>query len=64
MIMSKAIFKFNSGNLALLCSNCSVIIKEGCEFTNKEMNACLGKVKLKAQYCEKCQSIINNKFTK
>ena len=62
--MSKAIFKFNNGNGALLCNKCSVIIKEGWEFDKKEMDAYLGKKKLKSQYCEKCQSIINKRTDK
>ena len=35
--MEKAIVKFNGGNLALLCSGCSVIIKTGVDFTPEEM---------------------------
>ena len=50
----KAIFKFNNGNGALLCSGCSVIIKEGYEFTNEEKKAYFCKGKLDAQYCDKC----------
>lgn len=36
----KAIFKWNSGNLALICSKCSKIIKEGKDFTEEEVKAC------------------------
>lgn len=52
--MKKAIFKFNNGNDALLCSKCHTILKVGYEFTEKEKKAIKGEVKLKAQYCEKC----------
>ena len=52
---NKAKFKYNSGNLALLCSKCSVIIKEGYEFTKEEMLSCQGKKYLKPQYCDKCK---------
>lgn len=53
--MKKARFKFNNGNLALLCSKCSVIIKEGYQFTEDELKACKGEKYLKPQYCEKCK---------
>jgi hypothetical protein len=53
-VKNKAQFKFNSGNLALLCSNCSVIIKTGKDFTRDEMMACDGIKYLKPQYCTKC----------
>jgi hypothetical protein len=57
---NKAIIKWNNGNLALLCSNCSVIIKTGYSFTKDELDAVKGKFKLKAQYCEKCNNIRND----
>ena len=53
---NKAIFKFNSGHLALLCSKCSKIIKEGKDFTIEEMRACQGKLYLEPKYCEQCKS--------
>jgi hypothetical protein len=43
--MEKAIVKFNGGNLALLCSGCSVIIKTGVEFTQEELDYVLEKSK-------------------
>lgn len=52
----KAIFKFNSGNGALLCSKCNIIIKIGWDFNEEEKQAMKGKIKLPAQYCEKCKS--------
>jgi hypothetical protein len=52
---NKAIFKFNGGQLALLCSKCSVIIKIGSEFNEKEKTAVKGKVYLQPQYCDKCK---------
>jgi hypothetical protein len=53
--MDKAIIKFNGGNLAILCSGCSVIIKTGVDFTLEEMEFVLIKDKhLEPQYCEKC----------
>jgi hypothetical protein len=54
MKKEKAIFKLNSGNLALLCSGCHKIIKVGYEFTKDEHKACKGKAYLPKQYCEKC----------
>jgi len=53
--MNKAIFKFNNGKGALLCSKCRTIIKEGKDFTEKENKAVLGEIELKSQYCNKCQ---------
>ena len=49
---NKAIFKYNSGLLALLCSECRTIIKTGIEFTDKERKACNDEVYLEPQYCE------------
>ena len=53
----KAIIKFNNGNLALLCSNCRVIIKTGKEFTKEELDLTLGSDKnmLLPQYCDDCK---------
>lgn len=39
---NKAKFKFNNGNLAIICSRCAKIIKVGYEFTELEMMACSG----------------------
>lgn len=50
----KAKFKFNGGNGALLCSRCSIIIKEGKYFTEEEWQAVRGEKKLPPQYCDKC----------
>lgn len=52
--IKKAVFKFNGGNLALLCSKCSVIIKEGRDFNNIELLCSKGLGELEACYCEKC----------
>ena len=59
--MKKAIFKFNNGNGALLCSKCRTILKVGYEFTEEERKAMKGEVKLKAQYCDKCKEKKNIK---
>jgi hypothetical protein len=54
--MEKAIIKFNGGNLALLCSGCSVIIKTGVDFTQKELDFVFEKGEpLEPQYCDKCK---------
>lgn len=55
MNRNDAIFKFNSGMGAILCSKCRIIIKVGSEFTELEELAMRGEVELKAQYCEKCK---------
>jgi hypothetical protein len=56
--MDKAIVKFNNGNLALLCSDCKVIIKTGKDFTKEELELTMGsdKNRLPAQYCEQCKT--------
>lgn len=53
---SRARFKFNSGNGAMLCSKCNVIIKTGRDFTEKEWEALRGETYLPPQYCEKCKN--------
>jgi hypothetical protein len=58
--MDKAIIKFNGGNLALLCSGCSAIIKTGKDFTPEEMEFALSSKHLEPQYCEKCKSKQND----
>lgn len=55
-MMDKAIFKFNNGNGALLCSKCSVIIKVGKDFNRIERLASTGKYYLEAQYCKTCKN--------
>ena len=56
MEKEKAIIKFNGGNLAMLCSNCRVIIKTGKDFTPEEMEFALSSKHLEPQYCEKCKN--------
>ena len=55
MAKEYAIFKFNGGLGALLCSKCKVIIKTGKDFTEEEKKAIKGYIKLPPQYCEKCK---------
>jgi hypothetical protein len=50
-----AIVKFNNGNLAILCSNCRVIIKTGIDFSKEELLFIKGEAELPPQYCENCQ---------
>ena len=50
-----AVVKFNSGNGAILCSKCSVIIKEGHEFTDLENEFIKGIITYLPEYfCEEC----------
>ena len=49
MEKKKAIFKFNSGHGALLCSKCKVIIKTGKDFTEEEIKAIKGKIDMPPQ---------------
>jgi len=53
--MCKAIYKFNGGMGALLCSNCYVIIRQGSELTNEDLSAMKGELKVAPQYCDKCK---------
>lgn len=50
----KAIFKFNNGIGALLCSKCTTIIKTGKDYSELEKLASKGKKYLSPQYCNKC----------
>ncbi len=52
----KAIFKFNNGNGALLCSKCRTIIKIGKDFDDLELKAIKGEVEMPPQYCDKCKT--------
>jgi hypothetical protein len=54
--MEKAIFKFNNGNGALLCSKCRTIIKIGKDFDDLELKAIRGKIDVPSQYCDKCKN--------
>jgi hypothetical protein len=61
---NRANFKFNGGLGALLCSECSVIIKTGRDFTEEETQGILGKLELPAQFCQNCKDkehLANNK---
>lgn len=52
----KAIIKYNSGMLALLCSSCRVIIKTGNQFNEQEKNAAKGEQVLPPVYCDECKN--------
>lgn len=54
--MDKAIIKFNGGALALLCSKCRAIIKEGKDFSFQEKQFVQGDMYLPPQYCDKCMN--------
>jgi hypothetical protein len=53
----KAIFKYNGGLGALLCSKCRVIIRTSRYFTEEEIKAIKGKVDMPPQYCKQCNKI-------
>lgn len=55
-----AIFKYNSGAGALLCSKCAVIIKTGREFTEQEWQAARGEIELPSQLCSGCEKELND----
>lgn len=56
MEKERAIIKYNGGNLAILCSNCSVLIKVGYQMTPDEISAMRGEKHLDPQYCTDCKS--------
>lgn len=55
----KAKFKTVKGVTMLLCSHCSQIIKEGKYFTDEEIKASKGELKLQPQYCDECEEKLN-----
>lgn len=55
--MEKALFKYNSGHGALLCSDCRKILKTGWEFNEEELAAIKGHAHLPPQYCLRCKLI-------
>jgi hypothetical protein len=58
----RAILKFNGGNLALLCSDCSVIMKVGYEFNEQEKKFAKGEIdNLVPLFCQKCINKNKNK---
>lgn len=52
----KAIFKWNNGLGALLCSSCRVIIKTGKDFTDEEVHAIAIDIPMPPQYCSNCKT--------
>lgn len=48
------IVKFNGGKLAMLCSTCRTIIKEGKDFTFEEKKIVLELKTSPERYCETC----------
>lgn len=53
--MEKAIFKFNGGLGALLCTGCRTIIKTGSEMSQFEKDAMMGKQEMLPKFCVKCR---------
>ena len=54
--MEKAIFKFNGGLGALLCSGCRKILRIAKYFSEEELKGIRGELDydLPPQYCEQC----------
>ena len=50
--------KYNSGQGAILCSDCSKILKVGWQYTEEESKYSRGELEynLPPQYCEHCKS--------
>ena len=53
--MGTAKFKFNNGNMAIICSNCDKIVKTGKDFTEQEWAAMEGRGDVKSVYCDECK---------
>lgn len=54
--MEKAIFKFNGGLGALLCSNCRAIIRTAKDFSEEELKGIRGELEydLPPKFCDEC----------
>ena len=50
-----AIFKYNGGAGALLCTGCRKILKIGSEFNKEEHLAMRGETSLPPQFCDTCK---------
>lgn len=57
----RAIFKFNGGKGALLCSKCQIIIRSGKELTIADWYAMRVEKIMLPQYCNECKKFINGK---
>ena len=57
--LNKAIFKNSNGNLTLICSRCSMVIKDSSKFNNDELLASKGLKVLPPIYCDKCKNFID-----
>jgi len=53
--MGSAKFKFNGGDVVILCSNCDKIVKTSKNFSEQDWIALEGKGKIKSIYCEDCK---------
>lgn len=51
-------FKFNNGNMALVCSSCGRILKTGSEFTEDEWKCLQGEADLGDRYCSDCEGVV------
>lgn len=52
--MKKAIYKFNGGRGALLCSGCSRVLRQGAELTKEDLQALRGEIIQPPKFCVKC----------
>lgn len=65
MDKEKAIFKFNGGLGALLCSGCRKIMRTAKDFSEEELKGIRGELDydLPPQYCETCKQKTNDRGT-
>ena len=53
--MGNAKFKFNNGDVSILCSNCDKILKTSKDFTEQDWSALEGVSTVKSIYCDDCK---------
>lgn len=56
--MGSTKFKFNGGDVSILCSNCDKILKTSKDFSEQDWSALEGKGKVKSVYCENCKDTV------
>jgi hypothetical protein len=53
--MGKVLFNFNNGNMNILCSNCSNVVKTAKDFTESDWKILESGDNLNPYYCNDCQ---------
>jgi hypothetical protein len=53
-------FKFNNGNMSLVCSSCGIILKTGHDLTEEEWKCLSGELDLGDKYCSDCEGNVKS----